>query len=63
MGGGGSSSGKLWNCGRTDKVPLTGIVARRGAKAAGCSLLGTRPLLQRGFLLPSLNSNSGRGPS
>ena len=31
---------KLWNFGLTAKLLLTGIVAWRGAKALGCSLLG-----------------------
>jgi len=30
---------KLWNFGLTAKLLLTGIVAWRGAKALGCSLL------------------------
>ena len=42
LGGGGNSSGLLWNCARIDKLPLTGIDALPGAKAAGCSLRGTR---------------------
>ena len=42
LGGGGNSRGRLWNFGLTDKLPLTGMVARLGPNAAGCSLLGTR---------------------
>ena len=44
-GRGGNSNGKLWNFGRTEVVPLTGMVARHGAKAVGCSLLGTLLIL------------------
>ena len=59
-GGGGSSNGKLWNFGRTDRVPLTGMVARRGAKAVSCSLLGT--LLVFG-LAAGASLNPGKGLS
>ena len=38
--------------------PLTGIVARLGAKAAGCSLLGTLLLLRDVFLPGSLKSGN-----
>jgi len=37
--------------GLTDKLPLTGIVASLGAKAAGCSLLGSYSLIFMGCLL------------
>ena len=59
MGSGGSSRGRLWNCGLTDRLPLTGIVARLGAKAAGCSLLSTLFCLREVFLPGSLNSGKG----
>ena len=59
-GGGGSSSGILWNWGLTERLPLTGMVARLGPNAAGCSRLGI--LLSFGLFFEGL-SNSGRGPS
>jgi len=46
-GGGGSSRGMLWKCGQTDRLPCTGMVARRGQKAVGCSHLGTLTGFQR----------------
>ena len=50
LGGGGSSSGRLWNFGLTATLPLTGIVARRVTNAVGCSLLGN-PFLSVVYLV------------
>lgn len=56
----GSSSGRLWNCGLTDKLPRIGIVARREAKSAGCLRGAVRNFR---FFLGLDTLKSRKGPS